>query len=148
MRRYSRRDLRGSGAAPALPDTLFRRRRRPFSSLRAAMRRCPRRDLRGSGPQSRRCSARSSGDADELPRACGPQCGSIRRVTFKAWALVLSAAVNLYLLGVMVLFASVVYPQFSVTDRAAFTPLYQSFTSRIGAPVVVFELAAFVLTLV
>jgi hypothetical protein len=69
-------------------------------------------------------------------------------VTLKAWALVLSAAVNLYLLGVMVLFAAVVYPQFGAADRAAFTPLYQGFTSRIGAPVVLFELAAFVLTLV
>jgi hypothetical protein len=68
-------------------------------------------------------------------------------VGFKAWALVLSAAVNLYLLGVMVLFAAVVYPQFGAVERSAFTPLYQGFTSRIGAPVVLFEFAAFLLTL-
>jgi hypothetical protein len=66
----------------------------------------------------------------------------------RAWALVVCAAVNLYLLGVMVLFAAVVYPQFGSVERSAFPPLYQGFTSRIGAPVVLAELAAFGVTLV
>ncbi len=63
------------------------------------------------------------------------------------WTLVACAAVNFYLLGVMVLFAAVVYPQFGSVDRTAFPFLYASFNGRIGLPVVVFEFAALVLTL-
>src|SRR5262245_14544426 len=64
----------------------------------------------------------------------------------KAWTLVVCSAVNVYLLAVMVLFAAVVYPGFGAVDRGAFPPLYASFTSRIGAPVVAFELAALIAT--
>jgi hypothetical protein len=68
-------------------------------------------------------------------------------MSFKAWTLVVCFAVNLYLLGVMVLFAAVVYPGFGAVGREAFPPLYAAFTARIGAPVVLFELAALVSTL-
>lgn len=64
----------------------------------------------------------------------------------KAWTLVLCSAVNLYLLGVMVLFAAVLYPALGAVERGAFPPLYSSFTSRIGVPVVVFEFAALLVT--
>lgn len=64
------------------------------------------------------------------------------------WTLVACAAVNLYLLGVMVLFAAVLYPQFGAVDRGAFPPLYASFNGRIGVPVVAFEFLALLLTLV
>lgn len=63
------------------------------------------------------------------------------------WTLVACAAVNLYLLGVMVLFAAVVYPQFGSVERGAFPPLYASFNGRIGVPVVAFEFLALILTL-
>lgn len=62
-------------------------------------------------------------------------------------ALVLSSAANLYLLGVMVVFAAVLYPMFGSVDKAAFPALYGSFNGRIGVPVVVVEFAAFVLPL-
>jgi len=65
----------------------------------------------------------------------------------KAWTLVSCSAANLYLLGVMVVFAAVLYPQLGAVDRAAFPPLYTAFTGRIGAPVVLFELAALLTTL-
>ncbi|MBX7097208.1 MAG: hypothetical protein K1X89_05830 [Myxococcaceae bacterium] len=66
----------------------------------------------------------------------------------KLWALLAAASLNLYLLGVMVLFAAVVYPQFASVDRAVFPPLYQAFTARIPVPVVLFEFLAFFSTLV
>jgi hypothetical protein len=65
----------------------------------------------------------------------------------KAWILVGGLAVNLYLLGVMVLFATITYPQFGSVDRAAFPSLYSAFNSRIGAPVVLWEFVAFFATL-
>ncbi len=68
-------------------------------------------------------------------------------MSLKAWTLAACTAVNSYLLGVMVLFAAVVYPQLGAVERAAFPPLYAAFTSRIGAPVVLFEFAALLLTL-
>jgi hypothetical protein len=64
----------------------------------------------------------------------------------KAWTLVLCSAINLYLLGVMALFAAVVYPQFASVDRGNFPQLYQAFTSRIPLPVVLFEVAALLAT--
>lgn len=67
-------------------------------------------------------------------------------MTPRAWALPLCAGVNLYLLGVMVLFASVVYPQLASAERGAFPPLYQAFTGRIPLPVVVWELVALLAT--
>src|SRR3954470_9123590 len=69
-------------------------------------------------------------------------------MSFKAWMLVACSAANLYLLGVMVLFAAVVYPQFGAVERGAFPPLYASFNGRIGLPVVAFEFLAVLLTLV
>ena len=63
-------------------------------------------------------------------------------MSLKVWTLTICSAVNLYLLGVMVLFAAVAYPQFSAVDRASFPPLYQAFTGRIGVPVVVWEFLA------
>lgn len=68
-------------------------------------------------------------------------------MSIKAWTLVACSATNLYLLGVMVLFAAVVYPQLGAVDRTAFPSLYSAFTARIGAPVVVFEFAALLTTL-
>lgn len=65
-----------------------------------------------------------------------------------AWALAACSALNLYLLGIMVLFAAVLYPGLGAVEKAAFPPVYASFTGRIGAPVVLFELAAFLGTLV
>jgi hypothetical protein len=65
----------------------------------------------------------------------------------KHWALVLATGVNVYLLGVMVMFAAVVYPSFGAVDRAAFAPLYQSFNGRIGVPVVLWEFVALFATL-
>ncbi len=65
----------------------------------------------------------------------------------KAWILVGSLAINLYLLGVMVVFAAVLYPQFASVERGAFPPLYDAFNSRIGAPVVLWEFAALLVTL-
>jgi hypothetical protein len=68
-------------------------------------------------------------------------------MSFKSWMLVLALAVNLYLCGVMVLFAAVVYPQLGAAERSAFPPLYQAFNARIGAPVVLFEFLALLVTL-
>jgi hypothetical protein len=65
----------------------------------------------------------------------------------EAWVLVLGLAVNLYLLGVMVMFGAVVYPQFGAVERGAFPPLYEAFNGRIGAPVVIWEFAALLVTL-
>ena len=65
----------------------------------------------------------------------------------KAWMLVLCLAVNLYLMGVMVLFATVVYPQLGAVERGGFLPVYQAFNGRIGGPVVIWEFAAFAVTL-
>ena len=67
-------------------------------------------------------------------------------MTVKVWALAICSGVNLYLLGVMVIFAAVLYPQFSAVDRAAFPPFYQAFNARIGLPVVVWEFAALLTT--
>ena len=64
----------------------------------------------------------------------------------KSWAVVVCSAVNLYLLGAMVLFAAIVYPGFAAVDRAAFPPLYQAFTSRIPVSVVAWEFAALLVT--
>jgi len=66
---------------------------------------------------------------------------------WKAWTLVVCSAANVYLLAVMVLFAAVVYPQLGAVERGAFPPVYAAFTGRIGAPVVLFEFAALLLTL-
>ena len=63
------------------------------------------------------------------------------------WTLVACSAVNVYLLGVMMLFAAVVYPQFGSVERGAFPPLYASFNGRIGVPVVAFEFLSLLLTL-
>lgn len=60
----------------------------------------------------------------------------------KAWALGICTATNVYLLGAMVLFATVTYPSFASVDRAAFAALYQSFNARIGLPVVSMEFVA------
>jgi hypothetical protein len=68
-------------------------------------------------------------------------------MSFRSWTLVACSGANLYLLGVMVLFAAVLYPQLGAVDRGAFPPLYAAFTGRIGAPVVLFEFAALLLTL-
>jgi hypothetical protein len=62
------------------------------------------------------------------------------------WTLVACSAVNLYLLGVMMLFAAVVYPQFGSVERGAFPPLYAAFNGRIGVPVVAFEFLSLLLT--
>ena len=59
-----------------------------------------------------------------------------------AWTLVICTLVNGYLLGVMALFAAVVYPQFGAVEASAFPPLYAAFTARIAGPVVAFEFAA------
>jgi hypothetical protein len=63
------------------------------------------------------------------------------------WTLVGCCAVNLYLLGVMVLFGALVYPQFALVERGAFPPLYAAFNARIGVAVVPFEFLALILTL-
>jgi hypothetical protein len=65
----------------------------------------------------------------------------------KHWALVLATGVNVYLLGVMVMFAAVVYPSFGAVERASFAPLYQSFNGRIGVSVVLWEFVALFATL-
>jgi hypothetical protein len=65
----------------------------------------------------------------------------------KTWTLVSALALNVYLLGVMVMFATVVYPGLGAVERGSFPTLYQSFTGRIGAPVVAFEFLAFFITL-
>ena len=66
--------------------------------------------------------------------------------SLKAWTLPICAAANFYLLAVMVLFATVVYPQFGSVERSAFPAAYHGFTSRIGGPVVVMEFVAFLVT--
>lgn len=63
------------------------------------------------------------------------------------WAVIGALIVNTYLLGAMVMFAAVTYPQFGAVERAAFVPLYQSFNSRIGFAVVPWEFVAFLVTL-
>lgn len=68
-------------------------------------------------------------------------------MALKDWTLTVCAAVNLYLLGVMVVFAAVAYPQLGAVDRSAFPPLYSAFTGRIGLPVVVWEFVALFATL-
>ena len=67
-------------------------------------------------------------------------------MSLKAWTLVICSAVNLYLLGVMVFFAAVSYPQLGAVDRSAFPSVYQALTSRIGLPVVVWEFVALLAT--
>jgi len=67
-------------------------------------------------------------------------------MSLKAWALVSCSAVNLYLLGVMVFFAAVSYPQLGAVDRAAFPALYQGLTGRLGLPVVIWEFVALLAT--
>lgn len=61
-------------------------------------------------------------------------------------ALSVCFAVNLYLLGAMVFFAAVAYPQLGAVDRAAFPALYDALTSRIGGAVVVWEFVALLAT--
>jgi hypothetical protein len=68
-------------------------------------------------------------------------------MSLKAWTLVACSATNLYLLGVMVVFAAVLYPQFGSVERGAFPALYEAFNSRIGGPVVLWEFAALLTTL-
>lgn len=68
-------------------------------------------------------------------------------MSWKALSLVMCSAVNAYLLGVMVLFGAVLYPQFPDLDRTAFPAFYAAFNSRIGAPVVLFEFLALITTL-
>ena len=63
----------------------------------------------------------------------------------RSWTLVACSATNLYLLGVMVVFAAVLYPQLGAVERGAFPALDQAFNSRIGAPVA-FEFAALLTT--
>jgi hypothetical protein len=67
-------------------------------------------------------------------------------MSIKPWTLVACSAANIYLLGVMVLFAAVLYPQLGAVERGAFPPLYAAFTERIGAPVVVFEFLSLLTT--
>ena len=69
-------------------------------------------------------------------------------MSIKAWALIACLCANVYLLGVMVLFATVVYPEFGAVDRKTFPSLYAAFTGRIGLPVVAFEFLALLTTLV
>jgi hypothetical protein len=68
-------------------------------------------------------------------------------MSLKAWTLMVCLATNLYLLGVMMLFATVVYPQFASVERAQFSPLYDAFNSRIGGPVVAWEFITFLVSL-
>ena len=68
-------------------------------------------------------------------------------MSLKAWTLVGCSVANFYLLGVMVLFAAVLYPQLGAEEQGAFPPLYAAFTARIGVPVVLVEFAALLLTL-
>ena len=63
-------------------------------------------------------------------------------MSLKAWTLVGCLLANGYLLGVMVLFATVVYPSFAAVDAKAFPALYSSFTGRIAVSVVPFEFLA------
>lgn len=65
----------------------------------------------------------------------------------KAWALIVCALVNAYLLAVMVLFATVIYPGFGAVEAGAFPAAYAAFTRRIGVPVVLFEFLALLSTL-
>lgn len=65
----------------------------------------------------------------------------------KAAALVACLGVNFYLLAVMVMFATVTYPQLGAAPRDSFPSFYSAFTSRIGAPVVAFEFLALLTTL-
>lgn len=65
----------------------------------------------------------------------------------RSLSLVLCSVVNAYLLGVMVVFGAVLYPMFGAVDRAGFPPLYGAFNARIGGPVVVWEFAALLTTL-
>ena len=67
-------------------------------------------------------------------------------MSLKSWVLAACSATNLYLLGVMVLFAAVLYPEFGAVPGPAFPPLYAAFTARIGVPVVAFEFAALLFT--
>ena len=59
----------------------------------------------------------------------------------------LCAAINCYLLAVMVLFATVVYPGFAVVDKGAFPAHYTAFNGHIGIPVVLPEFLALLGTL-
>lgn len=68
-------------------------------------------------------------------------------MSIRAAVLVVSFAVNLYLLGVMVMFGAIVYPGFTAVERAGFPAVYDAFNSRIGAPVVVWEFLAFLIPL-
>lgn len=61
----------------------------------------------------------------------------------KAWTLPICSAANVYLLAVMVLFATVIYPGFGTVDATAFPAMYKGFTGRIGLPVVAMEFVAF-----
>ncbi len=65
----------------------------------------------------------------------------------KNWVLITAAGVNVYLLGVMVMFAAVVYPNFGAVERSAFPLLYKSFSGQIALPVVVWEFVALFVTL-
>lgn len=62
------------------------------------------------------------------------------------WSLGGALVINVYLLGVMVMFASVVYPLFATVRPEAFGALYQRFTSSIGVPVVAWEFVALLVT--
>jgi hypothetical protein len=64
----------------------------------------------------------------------------------KDWTLPLCSAANVYLLAVMVLFATVIYPSFGSVDAAAFPAMYKGFTGRIGLPVVAMEFVALLAT--
>lgn len=64
----------------------------------------------------------------------------------KAWTLPLCSAANVYLLAVMIVFATVSYPGFGSVDAAAFPALYKGFTGRIGLPVVAMEFVALLAT--
>lgn len=64
----------------------------------------------------------------------------------KLWSLGICSGVNFYLLGVMVFFAAVSYPQLGVVEKSAFPALYAALTSRIGLAVVVWEFVALLAT--
>lgn len=67
-------------------------------------------------------------------------------MNWQNWSLGGALVINIYVLGVMVMFATVVYPLFSTVRPEAFGALYQRFNSSIGVPVVAWEFAALLVT--
>ena len=65
----------------------------------------------------------------------------------KSLLFVLCLAANVYLLGAMLIFALVTYPQLGATPAPGFTSAYAAFNAGIGLPVVSVEFGAALLTL-